>query len=337
MNDTPARTNDGHESDLPSVAIVIPTYNEEGNIKRCLDSLAGLDYPASRFEVVVVDNGSTDETVRIVNECGVRVVSEPAARVGGVRNRGVAETTSDLLAFIDADCEALPTWLSGAAEEFRSHPETGAVGGNYLVYESATWIERVWAVRPVKGREPVPYLAAGNLIISRQLFDRVGGFEAALNAGEDEELGRRIRETDMAIVKRPECGVYHLGYPRSLTEVYRRERWHGSSQLDSASSLLDKTVISVHLFVLGLLALPPAALVARTTPWPLLGALALVLGLPFLAGLRRWRKESANVAPISRILPLWIVFGAYYVGRTVGLALNYRARLFHVDEKTNKK
>lgn len=150
-------------TDRPAVSVIIPAYNEQTFLGRCLDSLARQSYPADRIEVVVLDNGSTDATPEIARSRGVRLEIDPVSRVGGLRNRGAALATGEVLAFLDADCVAPPDWIASAVDALDSDPSLGAVGGNYLVEDGASWIEKVWALRPVTGPARVSYLATGDM------------------------------------------------------------------------------------------------------------------------------------------------------------------------------
>jgi glycosyltransferase involved in cell wall biosynthesis len=85
------------------VSIILPARNEERSIERALDALNALAYPRERYEVIVVDNGSTDATTRIARSRGVQVLQHPEGRVGAVRNAGAAGATGSILAFLDAD------------------------------------------------------------------------------------------------------------------------------------------------------------------------------------------------------------------------------------------
>jgi glycosyltransferase involved in cell wall biosynthesis len=97
------------------ISVVIPAFNEEANIEKCLHALTAQTFPKERFEVIVVDNGSTDSTVATANRfktsLALRVVSKAGCNISGVRNHGAALATGEVLAFLDADCIPRPTWL----------------------------------------------------------------------------------------------------------------------------------------------------------------------------------------------------------------------------------
>src|SRR6476646_11757769 len=90
---------------LPKVSVVVPVYNGEETIKTCVESLVGLDYPRDRFEVLIVDNKSTDGTRRVVEKYPVTLLQEAAVQSSyAARNLGVARSSGEIIAFTDADC-----------------------------------------------------------------------------------------------------------------------------------------------------------------------------------------------------------------------------------------
>ncbi len=107
----------------PAVSVVIPLYNKDKYIARALDSVLAQTY--HNFEVVVIDDGSTDngpDTVRQYNDSRVRLVQQANAGPGAARNRGIQESRAPLLAFLDADDEWLPEFLGKSIERLESHP-----------------------------------------------------------------------------------------------------------------------------------------------------------------------------------------------------------------------
>lgn len=118
---------------LPSISVVVPAYNEEKLIARCLDALLNLEYPVE--QIFVVDNNSTDKTVEIARQYhNVTVLREKNQGITYGRNRGFDAVTSDIIARIDADSIAHPSWSRVIAEYFRDKPISG-LGGNAAVAE----------------------------------------------------------------------------------------------------------------------------------------------------------------------------------------------------------
>jgi glycosyltransferase involved in cell wall biosynthesis len=115
--------------DLPSVSVIVPVRDGDGTIAECLDAILATDYPADRREILVVDNGSTDGTAALIQSKPVRYLHESKRGVSNARNRGIAESSGEILAFVDADCLVEPQWLSELVRPFED-PEVGSVGGD---------------------------------------------------------------------------------------------------------------------------------------------------------------------------------------------------------------
>ena len=108
-------------TDPPLVSVVIPVMDRATELRRCLASLRRISYPASKLEVIVVDDGSRDDSAAVAEELGATVVSSGGRGQGPAvaRNRGAAVARGELLAFIDSDCTASPGWLADLVDRFR--------------------------------------------------------------------------------------------------------------------------------------------------------------------------------------------------------------------------
>lgn len=213
---------------LASVSVIIPTYNEERFIGRCLDAVFAQDYPGGMVEVIVVDNGSSDNTVALVRARGAQVHQFPAIPVGALRNRGARLATHEVLAFLDADCIPPRHWLQGCAEAMSQ----GAclTGDSYDIPEHPHWIERAWFAQEPVGRRRTHLIPAGDMILPRESFLALGGFNETLTAGEDAEFCLRARER-LPIIADDRTRVVHLGNPASVHQFLARETWHGMGAL----------------------------------------------------------------------------------------------------------
>lgn len=110
-------------------SVIVPVYNTAAYLSRCVSALLAQDYPRSQFEILCIDNNSTDESLRILNGFdGIRVFNEPQQSSYAARNRGVAEARGEWLAFTDSDCIASPNWLQ-SIEKALSDPSVHVVLG----------------------------------------------------------------------------------------------------------------------------------------------------------------------------------------------------------------
>jgi glycosyltransferase involved in cell wall biosynthesis len=215
-----------------SVSIIIPALNEEKMIGRCLESLAQLDLPRDRFEVILVDNGSSDRTVSIARSfaerLNLRILEKTGVRISGLRNLGAREARGGVLAFLDADCLAPRDWLDRILELTPAR-YGGIVGAYYLLPENSTWVGRIWhRYQEAEKSGEVSHVPAGDLIMRREDFLRLGGFDETIQTNEDYELCERVRAAGMKVQAFPQMGVVHLGTAQSLPVFFRKQAWHGT-------------------------------------------------------------------------------------------------------------
>ncbi|HEV8492001.1 MAG TPA: glycosyltransferase, partial [Candidatus Angelobacter sp.] len=215
-----------------SISIIIPALNEERMIGRCLESLAKLEFSHDRFEVLVVDNGSRDRTLDIAesfhDRLNVRVLQKTDVRISALRNLGARAAAGAILAFLDADCLAPEDWLDRIFELARAD-SAGVLGAHYLLPENSTWVGRTWhRYQEAPKLGDVSHVPAGDLIMRREDFLRLGGFDETIQTNEDYELCERARKAGMQVRAFPGIGVVHLGTAQSLHVFFRKQAWHGT-------------------------------------------------------------------------------------------------------------
>ena len=127
------------------VSAIIPTWNEERYLPKCLQSLKNQSGKTS-FEIIVIDGGSTDKTVEIAQQYGDKVFVKSRQPVGAARNTGAKEASGRILAFIDADTVASESWLDSIVHTFEMSPHAVGVTGPTLPYEGTMLDERVYDV-----------------------------------------------------------------------------------------------------------------------------------------------------------------------------------------------
>lgn len=309
-----------------SVSIIVPAYNEEDFIAGCIESIQSQDYDSSLMEIIVADNGSTDSTLEIVNDLGIRSYVIPNVKVGDVRNFGVNQSSGEIVAFVDSDCLAPPNWLSSGVSELASNPNVGAVGGTYVAHDCATWMEKAWASGVSAEKRETNSLAGGSFIITRKLFLELGGFDGSLSAGEDDELSHRILAAGKALLESPQCAVVHLGWPRSLWQVFRRQVWQGSNQIEAAGRSHYMGLLLVHVFTFFLLISLGLVISNQMNGLLGLGVLPIIL-VPIVAALKKGLANTTARPNLISIGQLFLIFVFYYLGRAVGLFLNYYSRI----------
>ncbi len=216
----------------PLVSFVIPVRNDAQRLQRCLASIVRNEYPRELIELIVVDNESTDGSGRAARDYGAIVSTGSGTSVAELRNRGARAALGGIIAFVDADHEIDPAWITTAVEVL-SDADIAATGSPYLTQPSANWVQRQYdglRTRPL-GREEVSWLGSGNLAIKRAVFERVGGFDASLTACEDVDLCNRVSQAGYRIVAEPRLRSVHFGDPNTLKAVFFGELWRGRDNL----------------------------------------------------------------------------------------------------------
>jgi glycosyltransferase involved in cell wall biosynthesis len=216
---------------LPLVSVVVPVFNGEATIAACIDSLMGSDYPAGRFEVVVVDNRSTDRTAAILAGYGERIVLTREATRGpaAARNRGVRAASGEIVAFTDADCTVDPDWLIRLTGPLND-PSVGIVGGRILSRRPCNAVElfgeTIHDHSKAIGVFKPPYVISMNWASRRSVLVDAGLFDEAFLRCEDVDLSQRILRLGYRIVYAPAAVVYHRNED-SLAGLFREGFQHG--------------------------------------------------------------------------------------------------------------
>src|SRR4029077_14109102 len=139
----------------PTVAVIVPVHNGAATIRTCLEALLAQDWPREALELIVVDNRSTDATQAVVEEYPVRLVEQNRVQSSyAARNRGVAASHGDLLAFTDADCVPDPGWVRALAAAFEDH-RIGLAAGPIEAWRADRLVERYQAVRALRAERAV--------------------------------------------------------------------------------------------------------------------------------------------------------------------------------------
>lgn len=227
-------------SRLPFVSIVVPAYNEAQVLPDCIEALLEQSYPRSQYEVIVVDNGSTDGTRAVIDRYPVRSVTENETQSSyAARNAGLRKARGDIIAFTDADCVPHSEWVSTAVEGFKNS-QVGAVAGGIVSGEPGNNVEaelkrRDWLTETGTLNHPfLPYPQTANAFYRRSVFEAIGEFEETWISGGDADLAWRMQLlTPMTLEHVPEATVKHR-HRTDLSSVFQQSmKWgHGSARLE---------------------------------------------------------------------------------------------------------
>jgi glycosyltransferase involved in cell wall biosynthesis len=215
------------------ISVVIPALNEQGFIEKAVASLVGQSLPRRDFEIIVVDNGSTDETSALAKRAGADcVVFEPMKGLSAARARGLAQATAPIIAFLDADCLAPPNWLERILRTFAAKPHIIALGGAYDL-SADSQIQRLFSVfwqrlvipcftaAMTVVWKPAAVLFGGNYAARRDILARIGFDANFVFYGED-------TATALALAK---CGTVCWDPSLTVKSSNRRYRDEGAFRL----------------------------------------------------------------------------------------------------------
>jgi GT2 family glycosyltransferase len=225
----------------PFVSVVVPTRNRSALLGDCLESLRTQTYSPDRFEIIVVDDGSTDATPDVLREIAtpgppvIRYVRIPHGGLSTARNTGIAASHGDPISFVDDDVCAPPGWLAAMVAGAGRHPEAGGFGGRVRlrfearpprICEMESWrAESALDYGDVE--RTVPDVVGCNLTIRRWAVEKAGLFDPSLRHAEETEWQRRLTRADIPIVYVPTAWLWHRRTAmdlRPITLLRRRFR-----------------------------------------------------------------------------------------------------------------
>jgi len=218
----------------PLISVVICTYNGARTLADCLKAVGSLCYPD--YEVIVVNDGSTDKTAAILDtQEGVRVIHQANQGLSAARNRGAAEARGEIIAYTDDDCMPDEDWLYFLARTFRSDG-WAAVGGPNLAPSARNRVEAAVAAAPgspthvLLNDEEAEHIPGCNFAIRREVLVSLGGFDPVhRQAGDDVDLCWRMQEAGLRVGFNPAAVVWH--YRRSTVDAYfKQQRGYGKAE-----------------------------------------------------------------------------------------------------------
>lgn len=277
----------------PAISFVVPVRNDAARLRLCLEAILKAVVASGEVEVIVADNGSTDDSKEMAEAAGARVLDLPGLNVAELRNRAVAQSHGGLLAFCDADNLIGRDWIA-VAEELLEDSDVAAAGAPCRPPTPSNWVQDAYdGLRDhSSGTRSTRWLGAGNMVIRRSAFLELGGFDESLTACEDVDLCNRLRRSGWTILNDSRLFNVHLGDPETLRQVFTGEMWRGQDNirvsLRGFSSWKDLISILFPLSSLGLLATGALGILAA----PIGGSWVAVSALVGFGGLCSVRAGS---------------------------------------------
>jgi GT2 family glycosyltransferase len=259
--DRPAEARVGDGSDVLRASVVVCTHNGGRLVEETLESLVCQDFPPAAFEILVVDNASTDATPDVVRGMAerhpgrIRLVREPVLGHSSARNRGVRESRGDVIAFTDDDARVTPGWLRALVDTCE-RPQVGCAGGPVravLVEPLPEWVTPPFLPYLAlfeKGTEEVglsynEYPRGVNMAFPRQSFREVGLFSTAFGLKgpsllyyDEIELCYRLERLGRRILYVPEAVVNHAIHAERLTVAWFTRRFYSQGKTEAYFDLV---------------------------------------------------------------------------------------------------
>jgi len=187
------------------ITLIFPAYNEEAYIGASIDAAKKYSHGKLK-EIIVVDNASTDKTADVARAHGARVVYEARKGLTSARQAGFEATSSELIAYLDADTLITPQWIDIIERTFRERPDIVSLSGPRRHFGTA-WYRRwmlntIWVVAPLTYYVVGYMILGGNFVAKRSVIAQIGGFDRSIAFyGEDTDLARRLSNIGKTLFK----------------------------------------------------------------------------------------------------------------------------------------
>jgi len=316
-------------------SVVVPAYNSESTLGFCLEALSNQTIPAERYEIIVVDDGSSDSTSKIACRFDVRYIFQKNRGPASARNLGADAAAGSLILFTDSDCVPCPDWLEEMVGPFKDL-NVIAVKGSYKTRQTeivARFAQMEFEDRydMLKKNACIDMIDTYSAAFRKEVFKRLGGFDGRFPKAnnEDTELSYRLSAAGCKMVFNPKAVVFHT-HPSTLAKYLKLKFWRGYWRMivyrrfpkkalkDSYTPnvLKFQTMLMAMSFPLCLLtAFIPAFLRLALLLWSIL----MISTLPF--SIKTYKKDkTAGVLSPGIILLRSLVFAA---GSLLGLARDF--------------
>ena len=215
--------------------VIVPVYNESCGIKKALEALVVQSFPRDKYEIVAVDNGSTDETPQIVARMSkqypglIKLVFERQTQGSyAARNQGIQAAKGDILAFTDADCVPTPDWLKSGVASLQEEGATCGGGRIEFTFRSGRpniyeYLDSAQKLKQQTYVECSGFAATANFFARREVFSRYGLFMEELISGGDYEFGRRLTTHGEKLIYIENAVVFHPARA-SFSALYKKTK-----------------------------------------------------------------------------------------------------------------
>jgi len=201
----------------PFASIIVPVYNNSGLLRKCLQALESQSFPRTHYEIIVIDNDSTERIIDVTNDFP-NVILGFEKKIGSyaARNTGITIASGNILAFTDSDCIPTETWIENGVHALLDAQNCGLVAGKVDFFfknpdtpNASEFYDLVNCLDQKKYVKTEKFGATANIFTFAQIFQEFGLFDANLKSGGDKEWGQRIAEKGLGIYYTPDAVVMH--------------------------------------------------------------------------------------------------------------------------------
>ncbi|MBI5305149.1 MAG: glycosyltransferase [Chloroflexi bacterium] len=310
------------------ISVVVPAFNVAPTLGACLDALHAQTLPRDAYEVIVVDDGSTDATRAVAESRGVRVIAQANAGAGAARNAGAQNARGEIVVFIDADSVPDAGWLAAMARPFADATIAGASGEKKSrqtnLWARLTQLEYDFRYDRMTAHGVIDFVDSSTAAYRRAVLLARGGFDTTLKEAEDTELSFRLAEHGCRMVLVRDAVVYHT-HPTALGEFLRRKFHYAIgratvyARMPRKAARDQRTPTWQKFQPLLALALPPVilgAFVWQPLAWMAFALLAIFFATTLPFARYCWTREPrvALVAPVTLLLIAYAAGAGMFVG-----------------------
>lgn len=289
------------------ISVVVPAYHAAAVISDCLTALQKQTVDRQNYEIIVVDDGSTDDTAVLAQRPGVQIIRRPQNRgAAAARNQGIHAAQGEIICFTDADCVPQPDWIEEVTRPLRQNEGITAVKGVYISHQHqlvARFVQLEYEDKydGMAGLAHIDFVDTYSCAYRRQILLDSGGFDETIFYVEDQELSFRLAAQGCVMVFQPTAVVTHR-HSASLRQYARKKFWIGCWKARFIRRYPDRIIKDSHTpqilkVQLGLAGVVVATAVSALLFPPLFWLLAATLlffiltTLPFCR--KAWPKDRA--------------------------------------------